>query len=174
MKKFYAFLLIIAVLIISGCQATPTPLDPVSIQNTAVAIGNTAVAMAWTGVAETQIALTPPTPRPTIPPPTPDRRSDFEKCSQSNDGVRYVVIGSKYSSASLTWQNDTNGTEQMDRQLPICFPYSDFVSGDFLYISAQITSNGGTIECYILDGNRTISKSSASGFASIATCSGQK
>ena len=46
MKKLWA-LPIIAMLIIAGCEATPTPLDPVSIQNTAVA-------MAWTSVAQTQ------------------------------------------------------------------------------------------------------------------------
>ena len=47
MKKFYTILPIIAIFIITGCQANPAPLDPVSIQNTAVAI-------AWTSVAQTQ------------------------------------------------------------------------------------------------------------------------
>lgn len=47
MKNFYIFLLIIISLVISSCQATPTPLDPTTIQNTAVA-------QAWTSVAQTQ------------------------------------------------------------------------------------------------------------------------
>lgn len=61
MKKIYIYI-IIASLVIAGCQPTPPHLDEVSIQNTTVAIGNTAVAMAWTSVAQTQ---TPPTPKPT-------------------------------------------------------------------------------------------------------------
>ncbi len=52
---FCAILLIIVIFIIAGCQATPTPLDSVSIQNTSVAVGNTANAMAWTGVAQTAV-----------------------------------------------------------------------------------------------------------------------
>lgn len=52
MKKLYIILPIVTMLIIASCQATPTPLDPASIQNTAVA-------MAWTSVAQTQTASTP-------------------------------------------------------------------------------------------------------------------
>lgn len=47
MKKLYIILQIVTMLIVASCQATPTPLDPASIQNTAVA-------MAWTTVSETQ------------------------------------------------------------------------------------------------------------------------
>ena len=50
MKKcpFCVILPIVAMLIIVSCQPTPNPLDPVSIQNTAVA-------MVWTGIAQTQV-----------------------------------------------------------------------------------------------------------------------
>ena len=52
MKNSYIILLIIISLVIAGCQAIPTPLDPASIQNTAIAV-------AWTSVSQTQIASTP-------------------------------------------------------------------------------------------------------------------
>ena len=103
---------------------------------------------------------------------TPDTRSDYEKCADY-DGVKYLITGTA-SKVSLTWQNDENGTQQGDYKVPFCSDFN-FFSGDFLYISAQITSeSGGSIECFIYDGDSLISHSEASGFASIATCSGSK
>lgn len=115
--------------------------------------------------------VTMPPPEPTS---TPDKRSDFEKCSNAGYGVRYVITGSSGSKVSLTWQNDTGGTEQGEYNLPFCVPFRNFTSSDFLYISAQIISNYGSIRCFIYDESRTISQSGADGFASIATCSGSK
>ena len=129
--------------------------------------------------------------RPTVPPPptatliptrafvtpTPDRRSRFERCVQSNEGVRYVIVGNGVTAVSLTWQNDTGGTDQGDYRVPFCKSYFRFRRGDFLYISAQIirpTSYAGSIECRIYDGETIIARGHASGFAAIATCSGSK
>lgn len=108
---------------------------------------------------------------------TPDTRSDFEKCVENTRFVRYVITGDGVSGVSLTWANDTGGTEQGDYKLPFCLPFDGFKSGDFLYLSAQIiqpTSGAGTITCTIYDGNTVVSTAKASGFPKIATCSGSK
>ena len=122
--------------------------------------------------SQTQTAQPTYTPRPTA---TPDRRSPFEKCVQSGRGVRYVIIGERVNAVSLTWENDSGGTDQGDYKIPFCKPYTGFKRGDFLYISAQIikpTSGAGSIKCRIYDGNTIVAEANASGFASIATCSG--
>lgn len=112
------------------------------------------------------------TPRPTS---TPDLRSPFEKCVQSGQGVRYVISGSGVEAVSLTWENDTGGTNQGDYKVPYCKTFTGFGHGDFLYISAQIvapTSGAGSITCRIYDGTSIVAEASAHGFASIATCNG--
>jgi hypothetical protein len=127
---------------------------------------------------QTKTAEPTSTPRPTVPPKptnTPDLRSPFEKCVQSGQGVRYVIFEEGVSAVSLTWENDTGGTEQGDYKVPYCKTYTGFKRGDFLYISAQIikpTSGAGSIKCRIYDGNTIVAEANASGFASIATCSG--
>ena len=108
------------------------------------------------------------------PTKTPDKRTDFEKCEQSGEGVRYVISGTGVSAVSLTWENDTNGTEQGDYLIPFCKIYRKFNPGDFLYISAQIIEGEGKISCLIYDGTQVIAKGNASGFAAIASCDGSK
>lgn len=108
---------------------------------------------------------------------TLDEGSPFDRCVQSGQGVRYVVTGSGVDRVSLTWTNDTSGTEQGDYRLPVCKSYPGFTSRDFLYISAQIsepTSGAGSIRVRIYDGDSVIAEASASGFASIASCRGTK
>jgi len=117
----------------------------------------------------TQTAAPTRTPMPTL---SPDLRSPFDKCVQSGSGVRYVISGNDVSAVSLTWENDMGGTDQGDYKVPFCKPYSGFRPGDFLYISAQIISGDGKIKCQIYDGTTLISEANASGFPSIATCSG--
>lgn len=94
--------------------------------------------------------------------------------SVSTHTVRYEVVGDGVSAVSLTWENGTGGTDQGDYNLPFRMTYS-MERGDFVYISAQIirpTSGAGSIECHIyVDGVERYS-ARASGFASIATCSG--
>lgn len=89
MKRFYVILPIIVIFIIAGCQATPPPLDSVSIQNTTVAIGNTAVAMAWTSVSQTQNA---PTPQPT------QAAANIPTKSSSSSGGNFEMSWDIYSS----------------------------------------------------------------------------
>jgi len=108
------------------------------------------------------------------PTSTVDTRSNFEKCVQSPAGVKYVITGEDVTGVSVTWQNDMGGTNQGDYQLPFCIGYDQFENGDFLYISAQIIQGDGSIECKIFEDTSVISQADASGFPSIATCSGSK
>ncbi len=120
----------------------------------------------------TETALPPRTPEPRA---TPDLRSQVDKCVQSGQGIRYVILEEGVSAVSLTWKNDTGGTDQGDYKAPFCKIYSGFKRGSFLYISAQIsrpTSGAGNIKCRIYDGHTIIAEANASGFAAIATCSG--
>jgi len=110
--------------------------------------------------------------RTSMPTLRPDTRSPFEKCVQSISGVRYAISGAGVSAVSLTFENDSGGSDQGDYQVPFCKIFNNFQSGDFLYISAQIISGDGSIKCQILDGNILIAEANASGFPSIATCSG--
>jgi parallel beta-helix repeat protein len=105
----------------------------------------------------------------------PDLQTLFEECVQSGVGVRYAVSGNGVDAVSLTWENDSGGTEQGDYDVPFCKTYTDFQDGDFLYISAQIiepTSYAGSITCRIYSGMSVIAEANAHGFPSIATCSG--
>ncbi len=98
MRKLCSIFPIIAMLIIAGCQATPTPLDLTSIQNTAVA-------MAWTSVAKTSVwndkltqsplqtltkaAAPTSTPKPTSTPrPT---LSPLDKCRNGSDIIYFIT-----------------------------------------------------------------------------------
>ena len=101
-----------------------------------------------------------------------DAQTPFEKCVDSGRGVRYVIAGEGVSGVSLTWKNDSGGTDQGDYNVPFCKTYSGFEDSDFLYISAQIIQGGGHISCYVYDGVSVIAEANANGFASIATCSG--
>jgi hypothetical protein len=94
MRKLCSIFPIIVMLIIAGCQATPTPLDPVSIQDTAVA-------MAWTSVAQTQIASTPPTPRPTAIPftiPKGDFQMSWDSYSSEYNSFGGIITITKKGS----------------------------------------------------------------------------
>lgn len=110
------------------------------------------------------------------PPPSSSSQDD---CIHSTVGITYIVYTSStegtVDTISATWENDNGGTEQGDYSVPFCRNYTNFSSGDSLYVSAQITtpsSNAGTIDCKIYQDNYLIAQSEASGFASIATCSG--
>jgi hypothetical protein len=62
----------------------------------------------------------------------------------------------------------SNGTEQAEYLIPFCAPYLNFRTGDFVYISGQITSDTGDLTCEIRHNNRTIAQGYASSFANIA------
>lgn len=87
---------------------------------------------------------------------------------QSN--IEYRVSGTA-TRASLTYETEGGGTGQVS-SAAIPWSYSfKAKKGDFLYISAQITSNSGTITTAIYKGGKEIETASSSGFASIATAS---
>ena len=115
------------------------------------------------------------TPTPLVK--TADQRSDFDRCAEPASGVvLYMLIGEDVQAVSVTWGNDTGGTNQGDYKVPFCYRYAGFEPDDPLYISAQIalpSENAGEIHCRIYDGFRVIAEAQAGGFASIATCSGR-
>jgi hypothetical protein len=125
-----------------------------------------------------------PTSRP-IEPPTADLRSVRQKymddCLQST-GLKYIIYGRGYrssdkekTSVSLTYQNDTSGTEQRDSYTPFCISQFGFQNGEFVYISAQLNDEYGlSVQCLILDNDRIVAQSKSSGKFTIASCSGEK
>lgn len=101
-------------------------------------------------------------------------RSGYQPAS-STYSVRYEITGSGVTGVSLTWENDSGGTEQGDYKVPFKKTY-EMGRGDFVYISAQIiqpSSGAGSIECHIYVNGLDTYHARASGFASIATCSGR-
>jgi len=159
--------LLIGLSVIS-CGNVPTDAERFATATTYALISETRKAV----VHLTQTAEPTRIPRAPADTPTPDTRSPFEKCVESGRGVRYVIAGEGVDAVSLTWENDSGGSNQGDYNVPLCKTYTNFEDGDFLYISAQIILGGGQISCYIYDGNSVIARANASGFASIATCSG--
>ena len=76
---------------------------------------------------------------------------------------------------SLTYENDSGGTNQGDYDVPFKKTFTNFQAYDFVYISAQIispTSGAGSITCRIYQDGEVIAEGEAKGFPSIATCSG--
>ena len=87
--------------------------------------------------------------------------------------VTYEIKGTA-KAVSLTWENDTGGTNQGDYKVPFKWIRSFPADTWFLYISAQIiepTIGSPEITCRILADGIELAKAEASGFASIATCS---
>ena len=95
----------------------------------------------------------------------------FNKCVSLIDGIKYVIKGDYVTAVSLTFENDTSGTDQGNYKTPFCTRYTNFLQGDFLYISAQIIEGSGAMTCQIYDGYEVIAEANANGYASIATCS---
>ncbi len=84
--------------------------------------------------------------------------------------VEYRVTGTA-SRASLTYENETGGTEQHT----VSIPWSEvmFVNeGDFAYISAQNKGERGSVECQILLNGKVWKQAKSSGAYVIASCSG--
>ena len=164
-----AILAILSIVLLAACGPTQEELlSTVTVEEA------TAGAMR-AGVFQTQTAAPSRTPPKAVATSTPDTRSPFDKCVQLGVGIRYVISGTGVTAVSLTWENDTGGTEQGDYKVPFCAPFRGFSYGDFVYISAQIiepTSGAGSITCFIYDGNTIVAQARASGFPSIATCSG--
>jgi hypothetical protein len=90
--------------------------------------------------------------------PTADYKADYD------------VVGEGTGSASVTYTNQSGGTEQRDVRLPWheSFPVR---SGDFLYISAQNKNGSGSITIYISINKQTRKTASSEGAYVIASSS---
>lgn len=164
-----AILAILLIVLLAAC--VPTDKDYLSTVTVEEATAGAMRANAF----QTQTAEPSSTPQKPVSTIKPDSRSPIEKCAQLGFGIRYVISGTGVNAVSLTWKNDTNGTEQGDYEVPFCKIYTGFKSGDFLYLSAQIiepTSGAGTITCSIYNGHDVVAMANASGFPSIASCDG--
>lgn len=94
--------------------------------------------------------------------------------------VTYQLTGTA-TAVDITMRTPGGGTSQ---QQGITLPLTrksdategltfQFHSGEFVYLSAQISEeSGGDVVCVILEGSTIISTSTASGFPSIVTCEG--
>lgn len=84
--------------------------------------------------------------------------------------VTYSVTGTEINRASITYQNESGGTEQREVDLPWTSGFPGR-RGQFLYISAQKPSERGTVKVAIdLDGTRAQQAESNSPYG-IATAS---
>jgi len=92
--------------------------------------------------------------------------------ANTSTAVQYQISGSVFS-ASVTYQNATDDSEQQDISLPWTYPTFRAPSGQFVYISAQISgSDPGTITCKILFNGSVYKTSTSNGQFVIVTCSG--
>lgn len=83
--------------------------------------------------------------------------------SRSGGSVTYSVTGTARR-VSLTYENDSGGTEQHEVSLPWSKTYTGFTSElDFLYVSAQNQRESGTLQCEVKIGGRVIYSGDASG-----------
>ncbi|HEY6244541.1 MAG TPA: hypothetical protein VIX17_11365 [Pyrinomonadaceae bacterium] len=88
--------------------------------------------------------------------------------SSSSPSVTYEVTGTT-DSASVTYENETGGTEQADVTVPWT---KRFVShGGFLYLSAQNRSEYGSITVRINIDGQTVKTSTSNGGYTIASAS---
>lgn len=85
----------------------------------------------------------------------------------------YSITGSA-SRVDITYANSSGGTSQASGiSLPWTYSLSGLKSGDFLYVSAQISSTtGGSAVVTINKDGKYLQSGSANGFATIATASG--
>ena len=107
MKKL-SVLLLITIIFVAGCQTT-TPIDYVSVQNTAVAVGNTAMAMAWTSVSQTQIASTvqPTHSSNDIPTKSAQPTAKYSSGGNSNSDTSWFKGGTLHKSLMKEWRQAT-------------------------------------------------------------------
>lgn len=86
--------------------------------------------------------------------------------------VVYSVTGTA-TRVDLTYENSSGGTSQIaNAVVPWEYSWTTAEKGDFLYVSAQIVSEAGSITVTINKDGKTLQSSTSSGFASIATASG--
>lgn len=92
-----------------------------------------------------------------------------DKVEPERHRVTYVVDG--YTPASLTYRNESGGTEQRAVQLPWSLDMPNIPSGSILYLSAQNKSTG-TIKARIYLDSRQLQMAESDAEYGIATVSG--
>ena len=96
---------------------------------------------------------------------------DDNPAQDNSRSVKYEVTGSA-SSVSLTLNNATRGTEQID-SAPLPWARSFTVQkGAFLYVSAQNNGSSGSITASVYVNNNLLQTVTSSGAYVIATASG--
>jgi hypothetical protein len=72
---------------------------------------------------------------------------------------------------TYTIQTDNGGTSQGTGLLPMTGTYTQFHTGDFVYVSVQNQQGAGSVTCRILVDGAVISENTSTGGYTIATCS---
>lgn len=106
--------------------------------------------------------------------PTATRIRSAATSTPSGYQVEYIVTHSLNGEISLTYENDSGGTEQIDT-VATSGEWSRSYRmdiGDFVYLSVQNGEDRGTVTCEIRINNRSWKKSTSSGSYVIASCSG--
>lgn len=99
-----------------------------------------------------------------------ERESTSSDNIRSNHTVQYSITGTTRR-ASITFTNETNGTQQID---PIEVPWvKNFYAqdGTHLYLSAQNNKDWGSVKCKISVDGVDVKVSESDGAYVIATCS---
>jgi carboxypeptidase family protein len=121
----------------------------------ATASGHNAVVQSVTLSQNLQVDLTVPASAPPAP------------------SVEYRITGSARR-CDATYENSTGGTNQATVDVPFSYSWNGARSGDFLYMSCQISTGGdrGDITVAIYKNGSLYRSATASGFPNIATASG--
>jgi hypothetical protein len=85
--------------------------------------------------------------------------------------IEYSIQGSAGTRVSITYESGSGVSQIADRAVPWSYSLKA-KRDDFLYVSAQIISQTGSITVSIRKGSSTWKTATASGFAAIATASG--
>lgn len=87
--------------------------------------------------------------------------------------VEYRITGSARR-CDATYENSTGGTNQQEVTIPFSYSWNGARTGDFLYMSCQISSGGdsGNITVSIFKNGSLFKSAQAIGFPNIATASG--
>lgn len=82
-------------------------------------------------------------------------------------------------SATYTIQTDSGGTSQGETDLPMKnkaggtgLSFTNFKTGDFVYLSVQNSNAAGSVTCRITVGDLVIAENTSTGGYAIATCKG--
>lgn len=92
---------------------------------------------------------------------------------QGSGSITYRVTGSTTSTASVTYATGSGGTAQFSRaRLPWSSVQTGFISGQFMYVSAQNDEASGCITVEIVRRNDVLKSAFSCGAYVIATASG--